>query len=107
LPVTLDPLAAREPVEQGAIEAAGGALVDVLRRRLLAQACEPQPGGQPLAVAFQGLALHQHGQAVLEAEFDGIGVPALLLKRPGHAGETKLAQAVRGGMGQHGGAPQW
>ena len=33
----------------------------------------------------------QHGQASLEAEIGGLGVPSLLLKSPGHARETKLA----------------
>ena len=82
-------------------------MIDVLRRCLLAQAGEPQPGGQALAVAFQRLALDQHGQPILEAEFGGIGMSSLLLERAGHAGEAELAQAVRGGMGQHGCPPQW
>jgi hypothetical protein len=105
--MTLDPLASRQLLEQRAVEAAGGAMIDVLRGGLLAQACEPQPGGQPLAVAFQRLALDQHGQPVLEAKISGIGVAALLLERARHAGEPEFAQAVGGGVGQHGCSPQW
>ena len=69
-------------------------MVDILRRGLLAQAGEPEPGGKPLAVPLQGLAVHQHGQPILEAEFGGIRVSSLLLEGAGHAGEAQFAQAV-------------
>ena len=82
-------------------------MVHILRGGLLAQPGEAQPGRQPLAVAFQRLALDQHGQAVLEAEIGCIGMAPLLLEGAGHAGEAEFAQAVRGGMGQHGCSPQW
>ena len=90
--MALDPLAARQRLEQRTIEATNGAMIDVLRGCLLAQAGEPQPSHQPLAVAFQRLALDQHGQAVLEAEVRGIGVAPLLLEGAGHAGEAEFAQ---------------
>jgi len=99
--MALDPFAGREPLEQSAIETAGGTVIDVLRRCLLAQAGEPEAGGQALAVAFQRLALDQHGQPILEAEFGGVGMASLLLEAACHAGEPKLAQAVGGGVGQH------
>jgi len=113
--VTFDPLAARQLLEQRAIEAAGSAMVHVFRGGLLAQPGEPQPCRQPLAVAFQRLALDQrlskwiagHGQAVLEAEIGSVGMAPLLLEGAGHAGQTEFAQAVRGGMGRHGCSPQW
>ena len=48
--VPLDPLATCQLLEQAAIEAAGGAMIDILRGRLLAQAGEPEPGGQSFGV---------------------------------------------------------
>jgi hypothetical protein len=105
--MALDPFAAGEPLEQSAIETASGAVIDVLRRCLLAQACKPEAGGEPLAVALQRLALDQHSEPVLEAEFGGVGMASLLLKGACHAGQPKLAQAVGGGMGQHRVPPQW
>ena len=44
--VGLDPFALRQLLEQGAVETAGGAIVDVLDARLLTQFCGAQPGGQ-------------------------------------------------------------
>ena len=46
--MALDPLAAGQALEQGAVEATGGAVIDILRGRLLAQPCEAQPGGEAL-----------------------------------------------------------
>ena len=65
--MALDPLAAGEALEQGAIQAARSAMVDVLRRRLLPQACEPEPGSQALGVALQRLAVDQQGHLMLFA----------------------------------------
>src|ERR1700689_2815971 len=44
--VGVDPFALRELLEQGAIKPSGGAKVDVLDARLLAQFCGAQPRGQ-------------------------------------------------------------
>jgi hypothetical protein len=105
--VALDPFAAGEAEEQAAIEPADGAVVDVLGRGLLPQACEPQPGGEALGVALQRLAVDQQGEPVLEGQFGGIGLAPLLLERPGHAGQAEFVQALEGGVAQHGGPPQW
>ena len=50
--VAFDPLAAGQLLKQGAVVPAGGTMIHVLRRCLLAQAGKPQPGGEPFAVAF-------------------------------------------------------
>ena len=42
----VDPFALRELLEQGAVQTADGAIVDVLDARLLAQLCGAQPRGQ-------------------------------------------------------------
>ena len=81
-------------------------MIDVFRCRLLTQAREPQPGGQTFAVALQSLAIHQHGKTILKAEIGRIRVASLLLECARHASKAELAQAVRGGVGQHGCSPQ-
>ena len=48
--VRVDPIAGDELLEQGAIEAAGGAVIDILDGRLLAQPGIAQPGGELLVV---------------------------------------------------------
>ena len=81
-------------------------MIDIFRGCLLAQAGKPQPGDQAFAVSFEGFALDEHGQAVLKAEVGGIGMPPLLLEGAGHADKAEFAQAVCGGVGQHGCSPQ-
>jgi hypothetical protein len=49
--VGVDPFAGRELLEQRAIEPSGGAIVDVLDARLLAELCRAQPCRQPLVPA--------------------------------------------------------
>jgi hypothetical protein len=46
--VSVDPVALRELLEQGAVQTADGAIVDVFDARMLAQFC----GAQPRAQAF-------------------------------------------------------
>jgi hypothetical protein len=94
-------------LEHRAVETAGDAMIDIFRGCLLTQTGKPQPSGQALAVALQSLAIHQHGKAILKAEIGGIRVPPLLLKRASHASKAEFAQAIRGGVGQHGCSPQW
>lgn len=65
--VAFDPFTARQFLEQSAIGTAGGAVIDILGCRLLAEACEAKPGCQTFAVSLEGLALDQHGHAVLKA----------------------------------------
>jgi hypothetical protein len=106
--MAFDPLASGETLKHRAVEAAGNVMIDVFRCGLLTQTCEPQPGGQAFAVALQSLAIHQHGKAVLKAEIGRIRVPSLLLERASHASKAEFAQAIRGGVGQHGcSSPQW
>jgi hypothetical protein len=51
-------------VEQGAVEAARGAVVDVLDDGVLAQPGIAQPGGQALIAAMRDLAIEQQPQLV-------------------------------------------
>ena len=57
-------------------------------------------------VAVLGLALNQHGEAVIEAELLDVGDVALLLQRLGHAGEPEPEHAFDVGLAQgHGVVP--
>ena len=63
----VDPFAIGELVEQGAVEAAWGPVIDVLDAGLLAQSGIAQSGGEPL-VAAMGLAIEQEPEPVGMAE---------------------------------------
>jgi hypothetical protein len=70
--VRLDPLAAGELLEQGAVEAARGAVIDVLDDGMLAQPGIAQAGGQTLVAAESDLAIEQQPQPVGMGEGCGI-----------------------------------
>lgn|GEM_PF-1269916 len=67
-----DPVTGDELEEQGAIETAAAAIVDVLGRRLVAQLGEPQPGGELAIMAEAPFAVEQ------QREPFGMGKPRLL-----------------------------
>jgi hypothetical protein len=102
-----DPLTACKMLEQGAVEAARGAVVDVLDHGVLAQLGAAQPCLGALGVAPGGLALDQEREALLEAEGLGLARAEQLFERLGHADEAEPMQLVEGGMSQHEGPPQW
>src|SRR6202008_2145771 len=60
--VRVDPFAIGELVEQGAVEAAWGPVIDVLDAGLLAQSGIAQPGGKPLVAAMGELAIDQQAE---------------------------------------------
>ena len=60
--VHVDPVAGDELLEERAIEAARGAVVDVLDQRLLAQLGMAQPGGEFFVVPVGHLPVEQEGQ---------------------------------------------
>jgi hypothetical protein len=55
--VRVDPLAIGELLEQSAVEAAWGSVIDVFDAGLLAQSGVAQPGGKPLVAAMGELAI--------------------------------------------------
>jgi hypothetical protein len=57
--VRVDPLAAGELVERPTIEAARGAVIDVLDDGLMAQSGIAQPSGETLVAAIGDLAIDQ------------------------------------------------
>jgi hypothetical protein len=64
----VDPMALDELGDQHAVEAALGAIVDVLDAGLLAQPGVAQAGGEPLVVAQRGFAFEQQGEPLGVAE---------------------------------------
>src|ERR1700736_6452470 len=75
-------------VDQAAVETARSAVVDILEAGGLAQLGKAQTLGERGIVAFDGLAIDQHRQALVEAEAIAVGQALLLLERLGHAGEA-------------------
>ena len=105
--VRVDPLAIGELVEQSAVEAAWGSVIDVLDAGLLAQSGIAQPGGKPLVAAMGELAIDQQPEPVGMSERGGFVGSFELGKRLGHAEEAKLAQLVEHWMGKQLHSPQW
>ncbi len=97
-----DPTAVGEVGEDGAVDAAGRAQVGVLDAGGVAESRELQPGGETAAVAFGGLAVDEQAEALLEGHGLAGRDAALLVERPGHAGQAEGEQAVAGGVGEHG-----
>ena len=62
---------------------------------------------KPLVLAFDGLAVDHHRNALLEGERDDVGLSALVLQRLGHAGEPERDELVVGGMREHIFSSQW
>lgn len=86
--VLVQPAATGEAVDQAAVETARSAVVDILEAGGLAQLGKAQTLGERGIVAFDGLAIDQHRQALVEAEAIAVGQALLLLERLGHAGEA-------------------
>jgi hypothetical protein len=80
-----------ELVEQSAVEAAWGPVIDVLDAGRLAQSGIAQPGGKPLVAAMGELAIDQQPEPVGVIERGGFVGGLELGKGLGHAGEAKLA----------------
>jgi hypothetical protein len=89
--VRVDPLAIGELVEQSAVKAAGGSVIDVLDAGLLAQSGIAQPGGEPLVAAVGELAIEQEAEPVGMGERGGFVGGLEFGKGLSHAGEAKLA----------------
>ena len=94
-------------VEEGAVEAAWGPVIDVLDAGRLAQSGVAQPGGKPLVTAMGELAIDQQTEPVGMSERGGFVGSFELGKRLSHAEQAKLAQLVEHWMGKQRHSPQW
>jgi hypothetical protein len=84
--VRVDPLAMGELLEQSAVEASRGSVIDILDAGLLAQSGIAQPGSKALVAAMGELAIDQQAQPVGMGEHSGFVGGFELGKGLGHAG---------------------
>ena len=96
-----DPVAVDELGEEGAIEAARRAQIDILDDGGLAQRGELQARDEPLVVALGGLAVDHQAEALLEGERGDVGLALLILEGLGHAGKPEGGEAFVGGVDEH------
>ena len=102
-----DPFSGAEMGEFGARDAASGAARDIREVGPDAQLRAPQPCLVASGVLEVHLALQQHRQAVLEAEFAGAGQHRLLFEGFRHAAQSQPRHAFQGGMIEGHPSPPW
>ena len=73
----------------------------------MAQPGIAQSRPEPTVLSVGQLAVEQKAEPFGVIEFGAARVASEFLEGARHAGEAELAQLVEGGMGQHGGSPQW
>src|ERR1700730_18161592 len=97
----LDPAPGGQCLEQRTVEGAGGAIMDVFDRRLVAQPGIAQSCPQPPVVAFRDFAIEQEGEPFGMREIGALRIGLQLGEGARHAGEPELVHLVEGWMGQH------
>jgi len=105
--VCFNPPAISELLEQRAIEAARGSVIDVLDGGLLAQSGVSQSRGQPLVTAMGQLTIEQEAEPVGMAEIGSFAGGLEFDKGLSHSRKPELAQLVECRMGQQESSPQW
>ena len=97
------PAPASEGEDEGLVESAGVAEVDVLDAGVgMAQLRAAQSIGHAPIVAHGGFAVDEQAETLLERECIAGGGLELLGQRGGHAKALELVEFVDDGMGQHG-----
>jgi hypothetical protein len=105
--VLSDPVAGTQLGDQGFIQAAGMAEVDILQSRLLAQPGLTETGFHSAILPFGHFPINQQSQTFLEAEGVDLGESLLIFKGPGHTGQPQGLEFFERGMRQHSGPPYW
>ena len=98
--VRVDPFAADELVEQRAVEAARGTVIDVLDDGLLAQPGIAQPGGEPLVAAMGDLAIEEQAKPFGVGQARAFAGGFEFGEGLGHAGKPELGELIEGRMGE-------
>jgi hypothetical protein len=98
--VRVDPFAVGELLEQGPVETARSAIIDVLDDGVLAQPGIAQAGGQALVAAMRNLAVEQQPQPVGMAERRAVAGGFELGKGLRHAEKSELVQLVEHRVGK-------
>lgn len=99
--VRVDPLAVDELVEQGAVEAAWGSVIDVLDDSMMAQPGITQPGGKALVATIANFAIDEQAEPIGMAEGRSFAGGFEFDESLGHAGKPELGELVKHWMGQH------
>ena len=97
-----NPVAAGEAGQLAAIQAAAGAVVDVLDAGALLELGELQEARQTTIVAVDDLAVEQQCEALVEGEAHGGALGELLGQGGGHAVELEPVQCIEGRLDEHG-----
>src|SRR5438132_4953203 len=94
--MAVDPVAADEPGEDGAVDAARGAQIDILHACALAQRGEFEPRREPFCVALGGFAVDKKTDALLERQGLKVRRSSLFLEGFGHSGQAECNQPFMG-----------
>ena len=101
----IDPAAGGEFLEQRAIEAARGAVIDVLDRSLMAQPGIAQASEQAPVTPIAGLLIEQQGEPFGMSERGGFSGCFDLTEGLSHAVEPELMKEIECWMGEQGWSP--
>jgi hypothetical protein len=105
--VPIHPVAGSQLGDQGFVQAAGVAEVDILQSRGLPQAGLMETGFQPAIFPVGHFSIYEQSQAFLEVEGIDLGEPLLIFQSPGHTGQAQGLEFFEGWMSQHIGLPYW
>ena len=97
----IDPVSGGQLGEQCLVEPARRLHINVLDDGVLSKSGELQSTGKPLVLAFDRLAIDEHGESLLERESGKVGQSSLLLERLRHAGEAERNEPLFGWMCEH------
>ena len=103
----IDPAAFGELLEQRAVEAARGAVIDILDGGLMAQPGIAQAGVQPPVTPVAGLLVEQQSEPFRMGQRGGFPGGFDLAEGFGHAGKSELMQQIECGMGEQGLVSYW
>src|SRR6266513_722939 len=96
----VDPGTLGELLEQCAVEAARGTVIDILDGGLMAQPGIAQTGEQAPVASIANLLIEQQGEPFGMGQRGGFSGCFDLTEGLGHAVETELMQQIEGGMGE-------
>lgn len=96
-----DPFAVRELMEQSAVEAARGAVIDILDDGMVAQSGIAQPSGKAFVAAMRDLAIDQQAEPVGMGQGRALAGGFEFGEGLRHAGKAELAELIEYRMGQH------
>ena len=99
--VRVDPLAIGELMEQRPIEAARGAVIDVLDDGVVTQPGIAQAGGEALVAAMGDLAIDEETEPIDMGEGCAFAGGFELGEGLGHAGKPEFGELIEHRMGQH------